>query len=111
MLVQDSTLDWKPEPDFPRTFSKTLVTSAQTAHLSAHRLRVEPGGQVVCHAHQRETEMHFIISGQGQALIGDRWEEVKAGDVVLAPPDVPHGIRNHSDEPLFFLCVFAPPLV
>jgi hypothetical protein len=32
MLVQDSTLDWKPEPDFPRTSSKTLVTSAQTPH-------------------------------------------------------------------------------
>lgn len=111
MLVQDSTLAWKPETDFPRTFSKTLITSAQTAQLSAHHLRVEPGGEVVCHAHQRETELHFIISGQGQALIGDRWEEVKAGDVVLAPPDVPHGMRNHSAEPLFFLCVFAPPLV
>jgi len=111
MLIQDETLTWKQENSFVLTFVKTLLTSAETDKLSAHHLRVEPGGEVIAHSHDRETEMHFIISGQGQALMGGAWAPVKAGDVVLAQPSSLHGIRNDSNTPLFFLCVFAPPLV
>jgi quercetin dioxygenase-like cupin family protein len=92
-------------------FAKDLVTSAETPALSTHRLRIEPGGEFTSHAHERETEMQFVISGQGQAQIGDQWEDVVGGDVALALPGVAHALRNNSASPLFILCVFTPPLV
>lgn len=111
MLISGATRAWPAEPEQEGCFSKDLVTSVETEALSAHHLRIEPGGEFKSHAHERETELHFVISGRGQALIGDQWEEVAAGDVALALPGIVHGLRNPSSNPLFVLCVFSPPLV
>lgn len=111
MVICGATRAWSAEPEQEGCFSKNLVTSVETEAMSAHHLRIEPGGEFKVHAHERETELHFVISGRGQAMIGDQWEEVAAGDVALALPGIVHALRNPSSNPLFVLCVFSPPLV
>jgi mannose-6-phosphate isomerase-like protein (cupin superfamily) len=111
LVVNGATRAWSVEPEQKGCFSKNLATRAETEALSAHHLRIEPGGGFKPHVHEGETELHFIISGRGQVLIGERWEDVVAGDVVLAFPGVVHGLRNPGSDPLFALCVFSPPLV
>jgi quercetin dioxygenase-like cupin family protein len=111
MVIRGAT---RPEPAAAgqkACFAKDLVTSAETQALSTHQLRIEPGGEFTSHVHERETEMQFVISGQGQAQMGGLWEAVSEGDVVLALPGVAHAWRNTSSSPLFVLCVFSPPLV
>jgi quercetin dioxygenase-like cupin family protein len=111
MVIRGATRAWPAEPGQVECFSKDLVTSVETPLLSAHHLRIEPGGEFKAHAHERETELHFVISGHGQAQIGDQWEDVAEGDVALALPGVAHALRNNSASPLFILCVFTPSLV
>lgn len=102
---------WLAEPGQVGCFSKTLATSAETEAMSAHQVRIEPGSEFKSHTHERETELHFVISGCGQALNGDRWEDIVGGDVVVAHPGIVHGLRNTGSDPLFVLCVFSPPLI
>jgi mannose-6-phosphate isomerase-like protein (cupin superfamily) len=111
MIIQGATRLWPAEPGQVDCFSRDLVTSVETEAMSAHHLRIETGGEFLSHIHDRETEIHFVISGSGQALIGDQWQDIVAGDVALALPGIAHGLRNPNPEPLFILCVFSPPLV
>jgi mannose-6-phosphate isomerase-like protein (cupin superfamily) len=111
LVVNGATRAWSAEPEQKGCFSKNLATRAETEALSAHHLRIEPGGGFKPHVHAGETELHFIISGRGQVLVGERWEDVIAGDAVLALPGIVHGLRNPGSDPLFVLCVFSPPLV
>jgi len=111
MIIHGATRPWSAEPGQINSFSKNLVTSQENQAMSAHHLRIEPGGEFKSHSHERQTEVHFVISGSGQAQIGDQWELVTAGDVALALPGIPHALRNPTSEPLFILCVFSPPLV
>lgn len=110
MLIRGATRPWPEEPGQIACYSKDMTTRSESDVLSAHHLRIEPGGEFRPHSHEIETELHFVISGCGQALEGDRWEQVTAGDVVLDPPGVEHGFRNTSSKPLFILCIFTPPL-
>ena len=109
-MVHGATHSWPQEPGQIGCFSKDLATSAETKAMSAHHLRIEPGCEFSSHSHERETELHFVISGRGQALDGNTWEEVVGGDVVLCHPGSVHCLRNTSSDPLFILCVFSPPL-
>jgi quercetin dioxygenase-like cupin family protein len=111
MIIHGATRTWPAEPGELDCFSRDLVTSVETGAMSAHHLRIEPGGEFKPHTHESETEVHFVISGSGQALDGDQWEDVIAGDVALALPGIVHGLRNPNSDPLFILCVFSPPLV
>lgn len=111
LVVNGATRAWSAEPEHKGCFSKNLVTRAETEAFSAHHLRIEPGGGFKPHVHAGETELHFIISGRGQVLVGERWDDVVAGDAVLAFPGIVHGLRNPGSDPLLVLCVFSPPLV
>ena len=110
MLIRGATRVWPPEPGQIDCFSRDLVTKAETDAMSAHHLRIEPGGEFKRHTHERETELHFMISGHGRAQLGDSWVDMEPGDVVLTLPGVPHAFRNDTPEPIFILCVFSPPL-
>ena len=111
MVIHSATRTWPAVSGQEACFAKDLVTSVETKAMSAHHLRIEPGGEFKSHAHEHETEVQFVISGQGQAQLGDRWEDIVGGDVALALPGVAHALRNNSAAPLFILCVFTPPLV
>ncbi len=55
------------------------------------------------HFHEQTT---YIISGEYTFTIGDESFEVKAGDSVYMPPDVPHGCVCHKAGTI--LDIFTP---
>jgi mannose-6-phosphate isomerase-like protein (cupin superfamily) len=110
MVTHGATRSWPQEPGQVGCFSRDLATRAETSVMSAHHLRIEPGCEFKPHSHERETELHFVISGSGQVQDGEKWEQVVGGDVVLSLPGVVHCLRNTGSDPLFVLCVFSPPL-
>ena len=56
------------------------------------------------HAHEREEEWLYILSGAGTAEIGDEEHEVGPGDFMGFPtPSVAHHLRNTGTEPLVYL--------
>ena len=76
--------------------------------LGVNYLRVPPG-RTACpfHAHQREDEVFFVLSGRGTLRYGDQLRSLRAGDCVSCPAGtgIAHQIFNDSDEELVYLAI------
>lgn len=68
-----------------------------------------PGQEHKAHTHADQDKLYYVVQGSGEASLGDKTAAVEAGDLVLAPAGVLHGMRNTSDAPLIVLTLFAPP--
>ncbi len=93
---------WNPRSEIRGTqLGRTLGlqrSGVSIAHLA-------PGKESFCyHAHQREEEWIYILSGRGLAEIDGQNYEVGAGDFMAFPtPSVAHHLRNPFDEELTYL--------
>jgi len=62
------------------------------------------------HLHHGYEECIYVLKGTGLTLYEGGGElEVKAGDVILVPPEEKHLTRNTGSEPLVLLCFFPTP--
>lgn len=68
----------------------------------------EPGQEHALHAHAGQDKVYHVIEGEGRFLLADRELEMKAGDLLVAPEGVPHGVRNTGSSRLLLLTVLAP---
>ena len=68
----------------------------------------EPGQSHALHAHHGMDKMYFVLEGAGLFLLEDRELPMKAGDLLVAPDGVPHGVRNGGPDRLLVLAVLAP---
>jgi quercetin dioxygenase-like cupin family protein len=68
----------------------------------------EPGQSHALHAHAGMDKLYYVIEGQGHFLLEGSELPMGAGDVLVAPDGVPHGVRNSSTERLLVLAVLAP---
>lgn len=77
--------------------------------ISIARARVKPGVTTRWHALRAVTERYLVVSGSGVVEIGARMpESVKAGDVVVIPPEVRQRIRNSGADDLIFYAICTP---
>lgn len=109
-LVLKNSLSSRPMEGNPGVYSKTLATSADWSAMSVHQISVQPGSEVALHSHDKESELHFILSGRALGRIGDASYEMEPGDALLVEGQTPHGLINDGAEELVVLCVFSPPL-
>jgi quercetin dioxygenase-like cupin family protein len=68
----------------------------------------EPGQEHRLHAHQGMDKVYQVVSGRGLFLLEDADLEMSAGDLLVAPEGVPHGIRNTGEEKLLVLAILGP---
>lgn len=68
----------------------------------------EPGQSHAIHAHHGMDKLYYVIEGHGVFLLEAAEKPMKAGDVLVAPDGVPHGVRNTSNGRLLVLAVLAP---
>ena len=68
----------------------------------------EPGQSHALHAHAGMDKMYQVLEGEGVFLLEGRELPMRAGDLLIAPEGVPHGIRNTSGGRLLVLAVLAP---
>jgi quercetin dioxygenase-like cupin family protein len=68
----------------------------------------EPGQEHALHSHTGMDKLYTVISGEGVFLLHDRELSMTAGDLLVAPENVPHGIRNTGTGRLLVLAVLAP---
>ena len=73
---------------------------------SAHLL--EPGQEQKRHAHSGADKIYFGVEGTGRFHIGDDERDLGPDQIVLAPADVDHGLRNESQSRLVVLVFMAP---
>ncbi len=68
----------------------------------------EPGQSHALHAHAGMDKMYYVIEGDGLFLLDGNDVPMHAGDVLVAPDGVPHGVRNSSGARLLVMAVLAP---
>jgi quercetin dioxygenase-like cupin family protein len=68
----------------------------------------EPGQAHALHAHEGMDKLYHVLDGDGVFLLEGADVPMRAGDVLVAPDGVPHGIRNDSGHRLLVLVVLAP---
>jgi quercetin dioxygenase-like cupin family protein len=71
-------------------------------------LRVAPGKGVPRHAHTREDEALFVLSGELEATVGDKIFTLRAGETLIAPRNIPHQLRNSGTIANHYLIMFSP---
>jgi quercetin dioxygenase-like cupin family protein len=54
-------------------------------------------------------ELCYIVEGEGKLSIGDERVPYRAGQGVLIPAGVPHGVVNDSADPMSMVYVFSHP--
>ena len=68
----------------------------------------EPGQEHALHAHAGQDKVYHVIEGEGLFLLQGRTLAMKAGDLLVAPEGVPHGVRNTGKVRLLVLAILAP---
>ena len=68
---------------------------------------VPVGGASVAHR-LKNSEVYYVLAGNGIMHIDDDEDAVAAGSTVYIPPGAVQWIDNTGDEPLAFLCIVDP---
>ena len=90
----------------PSQMGKTTIF--ESAHLLVGLNAFEPGQEHALHAHAGMDKLYSVVEGHGLFLLEGRELPMQAGDLLIAPDGVPHGIRNSSDARLLVMAVLAP---
>jgi mannose-6-phosphate isomerase-like protein (cupin superfamily) len=70
----------------------------------------EPGGGPRLHRHPYD-ETWAIQEGNVLFQVGDELGEARPGDIVLAPPHVPHKFTNQGPGCARLICIHASPTI
>jgi quercetin dioxygenase-like cupin family protein len=83
-------------------------TIYESARLLVGLNALEPGQSHVLHAHAGMDKMYYVVDGEGTFLLEGRDLPMQAGDLLVAPDGVPHGVKNTGHGRLLVLAVLAP---
>ncbi|HBZ72041.1 MAG TPA: cupin domain-containing protein [Deltaproteobacteria bacterium] len=67
-----------------------------------------PGQEHSLHAHPGLDKLYLVLEGSGVFLLKGRELPMQAGELLIAPEGIPHGIRNTGQGKLLVLAVLAP---
>ena len=68
---------------------------------------IAPGTTPSLHSHPHE-QLVYIVEGDVDFVVGDQVLAMKAGDMVVVPPNVPHSLKNKGAKTCLNLDVFSP---
>jgi mannose-6-phosphate isomerase-like protein (cupin superfamily) len=73
-------------------------------------VRTPPGAAVELHVHPYP-ETFLLLEGKGRWTAGEDVVELKPNQMVVVPPDTPHGFRNIGEQPLLVVSVHESDVV
>jgi len=87
---------------------RSVVTQSKDAVVVAWH--VKPGQSIRAHIHPSGQDTWTVLSGSGRYFLDQSGtsQQIKAGDVVIAPVAHLHGVLNNGIEPLVFISVVSP---
>jgi quercetin dioxygenase-like cupin family protein len=96
--------DWAqvPSEEMNPHLSRRVI---HTEKMTIARLHLKKGGVVAEHHHINE-QVAFVVSGALKFIIGGVPQELRAGECVVIPPDVPHSVEVLEDSDV--IDTFAP---
>ena len=90
----------------PEKFFKTTLWQGE--HVMVGLNCLEPKQTQSVHAHQGADKFYFVLEGQGRFTVGDVEQEASAGQIVIAPAGISHGVTNEGSERLSLFVGIAP---
>jgi len=93
--------EWRPD----KMGKSTLFESAR---LLVGLNAFEPGQSHALHSHAGMDKVYHVVEGSGVFLLHDREVPMRAGDVLVAPEGIAHGVRNPGPGRLLVLAILAP---
>jgi len=91
---------------FPNKMGKSTIF--ESARLLVGLNAFEPGQSHALHAHAGMDKVYSVVEGEGVFLLEDRELPMRAGDLLVAPEGMPHGVRNTGSARLLVLAILAP---
>ncbi|MFW6196918.1 MAG: cupin domain-containing protein [Thermoplasmatota archaeon] len=70
-------------------------------------LAFEPGQGLPVHTTPVDV-FFYVIEGEPTIKVGDEEKAISAGNIVLSPKDIPHTVKNESEEDTKVLVVKTP---
>ena len=89
--------------------SATVVFTYITGQLGVVVWNLEPGQENDYHMHPTTEHLHIVLEGDCEyTLAGKDPVIVKAGQAVMVPEQVPHGIRNVGTSRASYVAITSP---
>jgi quercetin dioxygenase-like cupin family protein len=85
------------------------IALATTARAQLDLYCVAPGQSQKPHVHDDQDKVYYVLDGRGRFALGGQEEQLAAGEAIVAPAGVEHGLVNDGTEPLLVLVVVTPP--
>ena len=88
------------------SFSPTawLFQGGELAAYAIFIVRTPPGAGVGLHVHPY-AETFVLLEGSGRWTAGEETVELRAEQILVVPPETPHGFENTGDVPLLVVSV------
>ena len=83
------------------------ATIFQSSRLLVGLNAFEPGQAHALHAHTGMDKMYQVLEGEGVFLLEGRELPMAAGDLLVAPEGIPHGVKNTGSGRLLVLAILA----
>ena len=98
--------NWETLPAaFPRPGISRRAFSGKNCMMTL--FEIKPGTPPDPHSHAHE-QLVYIVSGSANFVVGEEAFKLKAGDLLVVPPHVPHSLEVIGDEPVLNINVFSP---
>ncbi len=91
----------------PDKMAKIALATTDRSQLDLYC--VAPGQSQKAHTHDTQDKIYYVLEGGGRFSLGGKEERVGAGEALVAPAGVEHGLVNDGPEPLLVLVVVTPP--
>lgn len=85
------------------------VDCFRSARLLAGLNCFEPGQAQAVHTHADADKFYFVISGKASFRVGDEIATAGAGDLVMAPAGVAHGVERAFERTVVLVAMAPAP--
>jgi len=86
------------------------IDGAVNADREVSLVKIVGAGSYPQHVHKESDAIFTIVSGSAIFLSGDERREIRAGDKIKIPRDLPHGFELKEGDILEFISIQSPPI-
>jgi quercetin dioxygenase-like cupin family protein len=69
----------------------------------------EPGQDQRVHTHAGADKFYVVVSGKARFVVDDKTVEARAGDLIVAPAGVPHGVEQALERTVVLVAIAPAP--
>lgn len=110
-VIKESDIEGYSPANHTGTLNKRLISQETVGAKSVEMLlgTIEPGQGAQKHSHPGIEQICYLLEGKAIASVGNKEQEMEAGDCCFFPSDIPHTFTVIGDKPARLLVIYTPP--